>query len=83
VIHRVLKEKPVMNYHPDKNQFSLPSPAKLNVQQVHLDLKGDRVHLETVVMLEKEVPLEELVPQANLEMKEELECQEKLEDLVS
>lgn len=80
--HRVLKEKPAMNYRLDKNQSNLQSHAKLNVQLVNQDLKEFRVPQEILEMLEKEVLQVGLVPQENQAMKAELECQEKLEDLV-
>lgn len=80
--HRVLKEKPAMNYRLDKNQSNLQSHVKLNVQLVNQDLKEFRVPQEILEMLEKEVLQVELVPQENQAMKAELECQEKLEDLV-
>lgn len=80
--HRVLKEKPAMNYRLDKNQSNLQSHVKLNVQLVNQDLKEFRVPQEILEMLEKEVLQVGLVPQENQAMKAELECQEKLEDLV-
>lgn len=80
--HRVLKEKPAMNYRLDKNHNNLQSHAKLNVQLVNQDLKEFRVPQEILEMLEKEVLQVGLVPQENQAMKAELGCQEKLEDLV-
>jgi hypothetical protein len=82
VTHRVLKEKPAMNYRLDKNQSNLQSHVKLNVQLVNQDLKEFRVPQEILEMLEKEVLQVGLVPLENQAMKAELECQEKLEDLV-
>jgi len=82
VTHKVLKERPAMNYRLDKNPNNQHNPAKQNVQQDHQDPKENWVHLEILEISEKEVHQVELVHQENLETKAVLECQAKLEDLV-